>query len=61
MNKQNVEIRNHIKTNNYLKEIFVYKDFELNGIVPSKLTVKKQKTSIPEDINHQDSCFTIQY
>jgi len=60
VNKQNVEIRNHIKTNNYLKEIFVYKDFELNGIVPSKLTVKKQKTSIPEYINHQDSCFTIQ-
>ena len=59
-NKLKNEITSQIKTNNYLKEIFVYKDFELNGIVPSKLTVKKQKTFIAEDINHQDSCFTIQ-
>ena len=45
INTKNMEISTHIKTNQYLKEIFVYKDFELNGITPSTLIVKEEETT----------------
>tara|TARA_B110000914_G_scaffold221492_1_gene233375 strand:+ start:3290 stop:5158 length:1869 start_codon:yes stop_codon:yes gene_type:complete len=60
VNKRNIEITDHIETNNYLKKIFVYKDFELNGVIPSKLIVRTEISIIPKDIRNQDSCFTIQ-
>lgn len=57
---KNIEITKHINTNNYLKEIFVYKDFELNGITPSTLIVKKEKLPIIMEITSADSSYTIQ-
>ena len=61
INTKNMEISTHIKTNQYLKEIFVYKDFELNGITPSTLIVKKEeKPPIIMEITNTDSSYTIQ-
>ena len=60
INTKNMEISSHIKTNQYLKEIFVYKDFELNGITPSTLIVTEEKLPIIMDITNTDSSYTIQ-
>jgi len=57
---KNIEISKQIKTNNYLKEIFVYKDFELNGVTPSTLIIKEEKPSITIEITSIDSSYTIQ-
>jgi hypothetical protein len=60
INTKNMEISTHIKTNQYLKEIFVYKDFELNGITPSTLIVTEEKPPIIMEITNTDSSYTIQ-
>ena len=60
INTKNMEISTHIKTNQYLKEIFVYKDFELNGITPSTLIVTEKKPPIIMEITNTDSSYTIQ-
>ena len=60
INTKNLEIINHVKTNNYLKEIFVYKDFELNGVTPSTLIVKEEKLPNIIEITGVDSSYTIQ-
>ena len=57
---KNIEISKQIKTNNYLKEIFVYKDFDLNGVTPSTLIIKEEKPSITIEITSIDSSYTIQ-
>ena len=59
--EQNQKITNQKNINNNLKEIFVYKDFELNGIRPSSLIAEKvgYLKSMEEKIM-KDSIYSIQ-
>ena len=59
--EQNQKITNQKNINNNLKEIFVYKDFELNGIKPSSLIAEKVGyLKAMEEIVMKDSIYSIQ-
>ena len=58
---QNLKINTQENINNNLKEIFVYKDFELNGIKPSSLIAEKVGfLKAQEEIVEKDSIYSIQ-
>ena len=58
---QNLKINIQENINNNLKEIFVYKDFELNGIKPSSLIAEKVGfLKAQEEIVEKDSIYSIQ-
>jgi hypothetical protein len=58
---QNLKINTQENINNNLKEIFVYKDFELNGIKPSSLIAEKVGfLKAQEAIVEKDSIYSIQ-
>ena len=58
---QNLKINTQENINNNLKEIFVYKDFELNGIKPSSLIAEKVGfLKAQEEIIEKDSIYSIQ-
>ena len=64
INQLNSEISEQKETNTYLKEIFVYKDFKLNGVNPSEIKITKAKETTTKEIIKKiintDSKYTIQ-
>ena len=64
INQLNSEITEQKEANNYLKEIFVYKDFKLNGVNPSEIKTTRVKETTSKEIIKQitniDSIYTIQ-
>ena len=64
INQLNSEITEQKEVNNYLKEIFVYKDFKLNGVNPSEIKITRVKETTNKEIIKQiiniDSIYTIQ-
>tara|TARA_B110000238_G_scaffold201213_1_gene256292 strand:+ start:876 stop:2846 length:1971 start_codon:yes stop_codon:yes gene_type:complete len=57
---QKLSIDNQKNINNNLKEIFVYKDFELNGVIPSTLIAEKVGYPPAKEIIRTDSIYSVQ-
>ena len=57
----NKKISNLETTNIELKELFILKDFEVNGIKPSKLTKQAKTYPVPKEIKGTSTIYSVQF
>ena len=57
----NKELKNLETTNTELKELFILKDFEVNGVKPSDLTKQTTTYTTPKEIKGNSKIYAVQF
>ena len=57
----NKELKNLETTNTELKELFILKDFEVNGVKPSELTKQTTTYTTPKEIKGNSKIYAVQF